>query len=52
MMEMGMGIIIGAVGTLTVLFIIGALEEKREKEAEIWLRHKGNRGPGHGKVDI
>lgn len=51
-MEMGMGIIIGAVGTLTVLFIIGALEEKRRLEAELWLRHKGNRGQGHGKVDI
>ena len=43
MMEMGMGIIIGAAGTLTVLYIIAALEEKREKEAEIWLRHKGRR---------
>ena len=52
MMEMGMGIIIGAAGTLTVLFIFGAIEEKRRLEAERWIRHKGNRGPGHGKVDI
>lgn len=37
------GMFIGAVWTMTVLYLIMAAEEKRQERAEIWTRHKSRR---------